>query len=232
MNEAQIDLAIIGGGIVGLATAYTLIKRHPHLKLVVLEKEQDVATHQTGHNSGVIHSGIYYRPGSLKARLCRQGAQQLIKFCEQHGIHFNKCGKVIVATTAAELSALDTLYERGLANHVPGIEKIDESRLHEIEPHASGLAALYSPETAIVDYRQVAAKLHSLIVEQGAQVRTGTRLLGAIPSRSGVRLQTNTAEFVSKFLINCAGLYSDIVAPKMGLDPQLRIIPFRGEITW
>src|SRR5579859_876700 len=173
MPQQGYAMAIIGGGIVGLATARELLKRYPALKLAVLEKEQEVAQHQTGHNSGVIHSGIYYAPGSLKARLCVAGKAQLIQFCDEHGVPYELCGKVIVATDEEELPRLEQLYQRGLANGVPGLEMIGPERLREIEPYAVGIKALYSPTTGIVDYGQVARAYAHEVTSRGGEILTG-----------------------------------------------------------
>lgn len=233
MTTATYDVAIVGAGIVGLATAYALSQHRPELRLVVLEKEAEVARHQTGHNSGVIHSGIYYKPGSFKARLCVEGVRKLEAFCDAHGIPYRRIGKVIVATRTDELPRLDDLFQRGLANGVPGLSKIGPEALREIEPHAAGLRAIHSPNTGIVDYTQVAYKLRELLCARGVVVRTSSNVI-AIRSvgqgdehlRIGV---ANGDEVVARRLINCAGLHSDAVARMMGLQPDVRIVPFRGE---
>jgi L-2-hydroxyglutarate oxidase len=223
------DIAIVGGGIVGLATAVTLLKQWPALRVVVLEKEPKVAVHQTGHNSGVIHSGIYYKPGSLKANLCVDGVQRMTAFCEEHGIRYERCGKVIVATNNRELPALEELYRRGTANGVPGLRKISREELQEIEPHAAGIAALHSPNTGIVDYAEVARAMAADVGNRGAAVRTGAEVLAIHQDGSGLRIETTAGEIATRFLINCAGLYADEIARKMGIEPDVRIIPFRGE---
>ena len=191
------DLAIIGGGIVGLASARELLIRHPELRLVVLEKEDGIARHQSGHNSGVIHSGIYYAPGSLKAKACVAGKEKLLRFCDERGITYDLCGKVIVALDEEELPRLETLYQRGLANGVPGLELIGPERLREIEPDAVGIKALYSPATGIIDFTQVA------------------------------RAYADDVE--ARYVISCAGLYSDRVATMTGAPPTPKIVPFRGD---
>ncbi|MDB4896731.1 MAG: hydroxyglutarate oxidase [Firmicutes bacterium] len=223
------DIAIVGGGIVGLATAVTLLKQWPSLRVVVLEKEANVAAHQTGHNSGVIHSGIYYKPGSLKANLCVDGVRRMTAFCEEHGIRYERCGKVIVATDNRELAALEELYRRGTANGVPGLRKISREELQEIEPHAAGIAALHSPNTGIVDYAEVSRAMAAELVQRGAAVQTGAEVRGIHQDGSGLRIETTAGEIAARFLINCAGLYSDEIARKMGIEPDVRIIPFRGE---
>ena len=219
----------VGGGIVGLATADALQVRRPDLHVVVLEKERAVGTHQTGHNSGVVHSGIYYRPGSLKATLCRRGAERLERFCEEHGLALEHCGKVIVATEPAELPALERLLGYGTANGVPGIRRIDRAELRELEPHAAGIAALHSPSTAITDFGAVTQALASDVAERGAEIVTGARFLGATRDGAGLRMGTSAGDLQTGFLVNCAGLYADEVARRMGLRPPVRIVPFRGE---
>lgn len=223
------DIAIIGGGIVGLATALALISGHPDLKAVLLEKEQEVGAHQTGHNSGVLHSGIYYRPGSLKARLCVEGARLMREFCAEHAIPIADCGKVIVATDEQELPRLDALYERGVANGVQGLEQIGPERLREIEPHAAGVRAIYSPRTASLDYARVARAMAEEARRRGVVVQTGAPV-AAIARRAGAHtIQAGRTEVRARHLINCAGLYADIVARMAGAAPDVRIVPFRGE---
>jgi L-2-hydroxyglutarate oxidase LhgO len=223
------DLAIVGGGIVGLATARALLERAPRLRLVILEKERELATHQTGHNSGVIHSGIYYRPGSYKARLCVEGVRLMRAFCDAHGIRVAEVGKVIVATEAAELPRLQTLFERGVANGVPGLTLIDPDRVRELEPHARALRAIHSPHTAIVDYGEVAAALAKDLGARGVAIETGFRV-GAITRRAeGLLVADGAREVLARGLVNCAGLYSDRIARLAGARPDVQIIPFRGE---
>ncbi len=223
------DVTIVGAGIVGLATALALTDHRPGLRLLVLEKEGEPATHQTGHNSGVIHSGIYYRPGSYKARLCVEGAQLMREFCDQHGIPVARCGKVIVATDERELPRLDAVFERGVANGVPGLEKIGPERLREIEPRAAGLRGIYSPITASVDFREVALAMAREIGRRGAEIITGARVTGLVRAGDGLRLSTARGEFHTKFLVNCAGLYADTIARMAGATPDVRLIPFRGD---
>lgn len=229
MSRANYDVAIVGGGIVGLATALVITERYPQHSVAIIEKERDLATHQTGHNSGVIHSGIYYRPGSHKARLCVQGAALLTSFCEANGIPYERCGKVIVATDERELPRLASLYERGVANGVPGIEMIEPDRLKEIEPHAYALRALYSPSTAIVDFRAVARAMEATVRRRGADILTGTRVTGIVGADGLLHLQTSRGDVRTRHLVNCAGLYSDAIARMAGAKPAVRIIPFRGE---
>src|SRR6266571_4901275 len=189
MPEQRYDIAIIGAGIVGLATAMELLTRFPSLRLVVLEKEQAIGQHQTGHNSGVIHSGVYYAPGSLKARACVAGKARLIRFCEEHGIRYELCGKVIVATHEEELPRLEQLYQRGLANGVPGLEMIGPERLREIEPHAVGIKALHSPTTGIVDFAQVARAYAREVTSRGGVILTDRAVI-TIEQRNGRYLLT------------------------------------------
>lgn len=223
------DVAIVGGGIVGLATALALSRRAPGLKLVILEKEHAVGTHQTGRNSGVLHAGLYYRPGSLKARLCVEGKRRMEAFCQEHGVPYERCGKVVVATEERELPVLQQLFERGSANGVPGLELIGPGRLRELEPEAAGRAALYSPGTGIVDFRQVAAAMARLLAVRGVQVLTGARVLGVRRSDREAQVETTAGAVACRLLVNCAGLYSDVVARLAGDDPGVRIVPFRGE---
>jgi len=223
------DVAIIGGGIIGLATAHALLEAAPRQRLVILEKEDRLATHQTGHNSGVIHSGIYYRPGSHKARLCVEGAGLMREFCAARGIPVEPVGKVIVATTQAELPRLQTLHERGLANGVPGLKFLDQAALRELEPNARALLALHSPATAIVDFGAVAAALARELAAQGVAIVTGARVVGIVRSPGGLDVVTPRQALRVRSLVNCAGLYSDHVARLAGATPNVRIIPFRGE---
>jgi L-2-hydroxyglutarate oxidase len=223
------DIAIVGGGIVGLATARALLERAPATRLVLLEKETALATHQTGHNSGVIHSGIYYRPGSSKARLCVEGARLMRAFCAAHGIRVAEVGKVIVATDAAELPRLQTLFERGVANGVPGLALVDPGQVRELEPHARALRAIHSPHTAIVDYGEVAAALAKDLTGRGVTIETGFRVRSIARRAEGLAIGDGARAVVARGLVNCAGLYSDRIARLAGARPDVRIIPFRGE---
>lgn len=228
-TERQVfDFVVIGGGIVGLSTARALLERHPGARLAVLEKEGGWARHQTGHNSGVIHSGIYYKPGSLKARFCLEGARALVEFCRERGIEYEICGKIIVATEPGELQLLDDLHERGLKNGL-AVEKLDRKQLKEAEPHATGLAGLSVPSTGIVDYTRVANAFATLVEEKGGQLRTGTRVQSVSETGSAVEVRTNRGVIRARTLVNCAGLHSDRVARLCGVDPGTKIVPFRGE---
>lgn len=229
MLNPDYDLAVIGGGIIGLATALALSERAPGMSIVVLEKEQGVARHQTGHNSNVVHSGIYYRPGTLRARLCVEGVELLREFCREHDLPYNRCGKVVVATREDEIPRLETLFERGVENGVPGLELVGPERLREIEPHAAGVRAIWSPNTAIVDYARIAEKYAELLRERGAAFEFGARVTGIRESSGMLRIATDSGEVRSRYLVNCAGLYADEIARQAGHKPAVQIVPFRGE---
>ena len=222
------DFAMIGGGIVGLSTARALLERHPGARLVVLEKEEGWARHQTGHNSGVIHSGIYYKPGSFKARFCRTGARALVEFCRERGIEYEICGKVIVATEPDELPLLENLYERGLENGLE-VERIGPDELAQIEPHATGLAAIRVPSTGIVDFKKVAGAFAALAEEKGGELRAGTEVHSVSETGRAVVVRTNKGPLRARTLVNCAGLHSDRVARLCGVETGVKIVPFRGE---
>ncbi len=223
----QHDIAIIGGGIVGLATAMALTRKGCR-NIVVLEAEPRLASHQTGHNSGVIHAGLYYKPGSLKARLCVEGRDALCRFCDEHNVPFERCGKVVVAVTDDERPALDELERRGKANGLTDIRRVSPEEMREREPHVSGVAGLLVPYTGIVDFVQVAEAYARLIREEGVDIRTGAAVSLIHPESGGFRFMTESGEFKARSLINCAGLYSDRIARMAGLRPDVRIIPFRG----
>jgi L-2-hydroxyglutarate oxidase len=228
MDKTGFDVIIIGGGIVGLATAMAMT-RQTNARLLVIEKENRLAAHQTGNNSGVIHSGIYYKPGSLKARNCVEGRQALIQFAEEHDIPYERCGKVIVATRPEELPALETLEQRGKANGLAGVRRISAGELKEIEPHTTGLAGLHVPETGIIDYKLVVEKYAEVIQANGGQILKETRMTGFSRSGNELVVKTSAGDFTSRFLINCAGLHSDRIARMCGVTPNAQIIPFRGE---
>ncbi len=223
------DLAVVGAGIVGLATARELLNRRAGLRLAIIEKEPRISTHQSGHNSGVIHSGIYYAPGSLKARLCVAGAREMYAYCERHGIPTERCGKVIVATDESELGRLQDLYERGKANGVEGLEMIGPERLREIEPRCAGIRALLSPCTGIIDYTLVAQRYAQEVREAGGEVRTNCKLRGLRLRDHQVVLETTAGEIKARRVITCAGLYADRVAKLSGGAREPRIVPLRGD---
>lgn len=222
------DVAIVGGGIVGLSTALALTRRQPGSRVLVLEKEARIAAHQTGHNSGVIHSGIYYTPGSLKARFATRGNRSMVAFCERHGIAHEICGKVIIATEPHELPALDRLYERGLANGLTP-RKLDRTALREIEPHADGIRAVQVPTAGIVDYRAVAAAYARIVEEHGGEVLLNTRVRRLHEGRGTISIETDRATYEAKSLVICAGLHADRLARLDGIRPDFSIVPFRGE---
>ena len=229
MDTQNFDIAIIGGGIVGLATAIALKSRQPGCSLAVLEKEPGLAAHQTGHNSGVIHAGIYYKPGSYKAKLCVQGSRLMMQFCEENGVPYEKCGKLIVATSERELPRLQNLYERGTANGIQGLEMIGPERIREIEPHAKAVRALYSPNTAITDFSQVANAMGAKIKAQGGSIFCSAQVQAIHKKNGGFILETNNLSVFCRKLVNCAGLQSDKIARLMGVQPNVLLIPFRGE---
>ncbi len=222
------NFVIVGGGIVGLSTAMALSQRFPNAKIALLEKEASWAAHQTGHNSGVIHSGIYYKPGSFKAKLCREGNLSLVDFCDKHQINYQICGKVIVATEPHELPLLDDLYQRGLANELE-VALLTQEQVKEIEPHVNCLAGIWVKSTGIVDYKQVCQKYADLAQKQGVNLHNNTRVQGIKSTPEGHVLETNQGEYQTKFLINCAGLYSDRLTKLANEQPPAKIIPFRGE---
>jgi L-2-hydroxyglutarate oxidase len=230
---SQYDLTIVGGGILGLATALKLIRAHPSLRLLILEKEAEIARHQTGNNSGVIHSGLYYRPGSLKARSCVAGRKELMAFCDENAVPYEICGKVVVATSEEELPRLEELHRRGIANGLKDLQIIGPERLKELEPHAIGIKGLHVPETGIIDYKKVAAAYAEKIRDAGGDIRLSQRVVGILDRPEEIVLQTSGGDYRTKHLINCCGLQSDIVAQMMGggnnSEEEHRIIPFRGE---
>lgn len=222
------DFAIIGGGIVGLSAGMALGKRYPDARIIVLEKESVWAYHQTGNNSGVIHSGIYYKPGSFKAKFCREGSRSLVEFCQEHGIAYEVCGKVIVATEANQIPLLENLYQRGLENGLR-VTKFCAEAVKEIEPHVTCLAGIKVFTTGIVNYRQVCQKYADIIRSQGGELRLNTKVEKICENSSAQVLETNNGTFEARFLINCAGLHSDRIAKLGQVDPQAKIVPFRGE---
>lgn len=223
------DALIVGGGIVGLATALQLQKEKPGLKLAVLEKENELARHQTGNNSGVIHSGVYYKPGSLKARNCIRGYELLLAFCRQHHVPFELCGKVIVATEQHDLPLLENLYQRGLQNGLNQIRRITPDEIKSYEPYVAGLAGIHVPYTGIVDYKRVAEMYGELIRAQGGEIFLGQKVTGLQESSNTLEVVTADRTFATRLLINCAGLYSDKIAALSFPQLNVRIVPFRGE---
>ena len=229
MMVPEYDVAIIGGGIVGLTTAMALTERAPGPKVAVLEKEPQVAAHQSGRNSGVIHSGLYYRPGSLRARLCREGIVRLVRFCDERGVAYTRDGKVVVATSEAQLPALAELERRGRANGLRGVTRIGSDQLREIEPHAVCVEALHVPETGAVDFGDVCRAVAEVLRERGATISTSFRVENISVSRSHVAVEGSDRAVTARVVVNCGGLYSDRLARAAGLDPEVRIVAFRGE---
>jgi L-2-hydroxyglutarate oxidase LhgO len=229
MTDSRYNVIIVGGGIVGLAVALEITRRFPRVRLLLLEKEDRVGRHQSGHNSGVIHSGVYYKPGSLKAKLCVTGAAAMVEFCREHGIPHQVCGKVIVATHEQEFPRLEELRHRGEANGLTGLRSIGPEELRQIEPHASGLRALVVPSTGITDYAAVCDKYAELISARGGTVRTSNAVVGLKRTADEIVVETNHGAFSSRSLINCAGLFSDRISRMAGDDPHVMIVPFRGE---
>jgi (S)-2-hydroxyglutarate dehydrogenase len=228
-GDVHADVAVIGGGILGLATARALLRRRPELRLVVLEAENAIARHQSGRSSGVVHRGVYYTPGSLKARLCVEGAEALLRYCVEKEIPYRLCGKVVVATSEAELPRLEELHRRGSANGVPGLELIGPERLRELEPHAAGLRALHSPQSGIVDFRLVAAAYADDVAGAGGEVLTGRRVDGIERGASSLLLRTAAGDVEVRHAVACAGVNADRLAALDGGAPEPRIVPFRGD---
>ncbi|MFZ0991227.1 MAG: L-2-hydroxyglutarate oxidase [Candidatus Sulfotelmatobacter sp.] len=229
MPDSHHEVIIVGGGIVGLSVALEITQRFPRLRTLVLEKEDRVARHQSGHNSGVIHSGVYYKPGSLKAKLCVAGAAAMIEFCREHGVPHSICGKVIVATSQEELQSLEELRRRGEANGVAGVRIIGSVELRDLEPNASGLQALVVPSTGVTDYIAVCNKYAELIAERGGSILTSAEVLSIKRGASEIVVETRRGAFSTTHLINCAGLFSDRISRMAGDEPEVTIAPFRGE---
>jgi L-2-hydroxyglutarate oxidase LhgO len=223
------DVTIVGGGIVGLATAHRLLESRPALKLLLLEKEPALAAHQTGNNSGVLHSGLYYQPGSAKAECAVQGLQQMLLFCRAHGVAHEQCGKIVVATAPEELPRLENLWARGKANGLLGLRKLNPAQIKEIEPHAAGLAAIHVPQEGIVDYPAVCEKLGQLIRQAGGEIRLATKARRIVPGRDQWTVETSAGDFPAKFVITCGGLHADRLVRAAGQQSAAKIIPFRGE---
>ncbi len=229
MPDSHHEVIIVGGGIVGLSVALEITQRFPRLRTLVLEKEDRVARHQSGHNSGVIHSGVYYKPGSLKAKLCVAGAAAMIEFCREHGVPHSICGKVIVATSQEELQSLEELRRRGEANGVAGVRIIGSVELRDLEPNASGLQALVVPSTGVTDYIAVCNKYAELIAERGGSILTSAEVLSIKRGASEIVVETRRGAFSTTHLINCAGLFRDRISRMAGDEPEVTIAPFRGE---
>ena len=229
MPDARYDVVVIGGGIVGLSVAMELTRRFPRLRLLIAEKEDRVARHQSGHNSGVIHSGVYYKPGSLKARTCVQGAAAMVEFCARYNIPHEVCGKLIVATTEDELPQLQQLLERGQSNGIDGLKLLGRDELHELEPHCAGIRALHVPTTGITDYVAVCEKYAELVSLQGGVLNTQTAVTGFARNGGATVVETTRGAFETRYLINCAGLQSDRIARLAGHEASVMIVPFRGE---
>ena len=225
----RFDVVVVGGGILGLATAHRLLEVRPGIRLAVVEKEAELATHQSGHNSGVLHAGLYYAPGSLKARLCREGKAEIEQFAERHAIPFERCGKLVVALDEAELPRLSALRERAEANGVPGLEAVGPERIRELEPHAAGIAGLWSPETGIIDFQRVALALGDTIRGAGGEIRTSMPVTGITERPGEVVVRTSGGELVAGHVVACAGLHADRLARLTGSEPDPRIVPFRGD---
>ena len=222
------DFTLIGGGIVGLSTAYHLVHTYPQAKILILEKEKALGLHQTGNNSGVIHSGIYYKPGSLKARFATKGNREMTDFCEKYGIPYERCGKVIVATKEDELPLLHDLYERGTANGLT-LRKLNPEQLQETEPHVQGLGAIHVPSTGIVNFKQVLNVLAHIVKDQGVEIRLGAEAEDIAENGEHADIQTEIETVRTRFLINCAGLFSDRIARMTNVPLNMKIVPFRGE---
>ncbi len=230
MPDGKFDVTVVGAGIIGLSTAMNLLGRFPGLKVGVIEKASGVASQQSGHNSGVIHSGIYYKPGSFKARFCVEGRSTMTRFCEENGIPFERCGKVIIATREEELPRLHSLYERGKANRVEGLQLVSGDRVREeIEPHVNVLEAIWAPNTGIVDFRKVAAAYAKAVTAAGGSIQFNAKLRRVAHHNGKSVLETQRGAYETSHVINCAGLHADVVAEMMGAQTDLRIIPFRGE---
>jgi len=219
---------IVGAGIVGLSTAMHLAQKNSGTVLV-LETEKDVAEHQTGHNSGVIHSGLYYKPGSAKAKNCTEGREAMYNFCKEYGIAFDRCGKIVVATLPEELSRLAELEKRAIANGLNGVKQLSKSELKEYEPHVAGIAGLFVPQTGIVNYKDVCKVYQRIILEAGGEVRLGCKFISCKHDNNGLAIETNQGKINASFLVNCGGLQSDRVAKACGVEPGVQIVPFRGE---
>ena len=229
MSQTTWDVIVIGGGILGLSTAMALARRHPEKRVLVLEKEADVGRHQSLHNSGVIHAGLYYRPGSLKAKTCVEGAAAMVRFAQEHGIDHEICGKVVVATEEEEIPRLEELHRRGAANGIKNIKVLGPEELREFEPHTRGVQALRVPSTGIIDYAGVVRTYARIVTEGGQRIQTSAQVTGISASKGEKRVETTAGDFGGKLIVNCAGLYADRIARLAGGAPPMKIVPFRGE---
>ena len=227
--DRQYDVVVVGGGIIGLATSMKLTQDFPNLKVAVLEKEKEVAQHQTGHNSGVIHAGIYYAPGSQKANFCSTGGKLLRNFCDEYGIAYDMCGKLIVATDDSEVPQLEELFKRGTENGAEGLRMVDQEEIKEIEPYSAGVKAILSPNTGIIDYFEVSQAYATRMRENGGDLFTNVEVISIENKEGLVYMNTTSGTVVAKYVLNCAGLHADTVARMMGVDVGVKIVPFRGE---
>ena len=228
MSSESFDIIVIGGGIMGTASALSL-QNNPKLNVLLIEAEKELAQHQTGNNSGVIHSGLYYKPGSLKAKNCTEGRELLYYFCEENEIEFERCGKIVVASDKSELNALEELFKRGVANGLAGIKRLVAEEIKNYEPHAKGIAGLFVPQTGIVDYKKVTNAYAKVFLEKSGSIETNCQFLSLKFSNNEFVIITTKGEFKTKFLVNCGGLYCDRIAKLCGVNPGLQIVPFRGE---
>ena len=229
MPDKNYDVVVIGAGLIGLSTAMNLLERYPRLKVGIVEKAASVASQQSGHNSGVLHSGIYYKPGSFKSKFCVDGRATMLQFCQENGVPYDRCGKVIIATREDELPRLQSLFERGTANKVPGLEVVSKERIKEIEPHVSCIQGLWAPNTGIVNFVKVAEVYQKKIEERGGSLHFKSKLTSIRRDSREIALQTESGTYGARNIINCAGLHSDVVAGMMGVKTDVRIVPFRGE---
>ncbi|MCS5650691.1 MAG: L-2-hydroxyglutarate oxidase [Dehalococcoidia bacterium] len=229
MIDRQYDVVVVGGGIIGLATSMKLTQDFPNLKVAVLEKEKEVAQHQTGHNSGVIHAGIYYAPGSQKANFCSTGGKLLRDFCDEYGIAYDMCGKLIVATDDSEVPQLEELFKRGTENGAQGLRMVNQEEIKDIEPYSAGVKAILSPNTGIIDYFEVSQAYATRMRENGGDLLTNVEVISIENKDNLLYINTTSGTVVAKYVLNCAGLHADTVARMMGVDVGVKIVPFRGE---
>ncbi|MEO9274911.1 L-2-hydroxyglutarate oxidase [Marinomonas sp. 5E14-1] len=227
-NNSKYDIAVIGAGIVGLSTAWQLLQRYPDYRIVVIEKEGDVGLHQTGHNSGVIHAGVYYSPGSLKANFCQRGAAATKAFCQEHNIDFNECGKLLIATNDVEYERMNTLFERCQENNLE-VHKLDQTQLTEREPNVKGLGALFVPSTGIVNYRDICQKLAEMFMQKGGEIRLSSQVVGLVETHEQVIITLTNDVISSSYLVSCGGLMADRLTKMLNIPTDFQIIPFRGE---